>query len=198
VGMAHVARSEAVPSAAVHDDANDVRPPSDAAASPGDEASRDAVSRRARPPRPRDGQAEDAFVDDVSFRDMPAGRAPRVHDELIEAAQESAALEMSSPDVARAAVDAAGDTAPPAEVAAAARAELGYRDRARLEFERLWWRHAGSKEQAIRETFDLSATHYYRLLNALLDRPAAVEFDPLVVGRLRRLRASRARRRARR
>jgi hypothetical protein len=67
-----------------------------------------------------------------------------------------------------------------------------------LEFERLWWRHAGSKEQAIRETFDLSATHYYRLLNALLDRPAAVEFDPLVVGRLRRLRASRARRRARR
>lgn len=65
-----------------------------------------------------------------------------------------------------------------------------------LEFERFWWRHAGAKEQAIRETFDLSATHYYRLLNALLDQPAAVEFDPLVVGRLRRLRASRTRRRA--
>lgn len=65
-----------------------------------------------------------------------------------------------------------------------------------LEFERFWWRHAGSKEQAIRETFDLSATQYYRLLNSLLDQPAAVEFDPLVVGRLRRLRASRARRRA--
>ena len=80
--------------------------------------------------------------------------------------------------------------------APAARAALTERERAMLEFERFWWRHAGSKEQAIRETFDLSATHYYRLLNALLDRPAAVEFDPLVVGRLRRLRASRARRRS--
>jgi hypothetical protein len=72
------------------------------------------------------------------------------------------------------------------------------RERAMLAFERSWWRHAGSKEQAIRETFELSATHYYRLLNALLDVPAAAEFDPLVVGRLRRLRASRTRRRTRR
>ena len=73
---------------------------------------------------------------------------------------------------------------------------LAERERAMLTFERMWWRHAGAKEQAIRETFDLSSTHYYRLLNALLDTPAAAEFEPLVVGRLRRLRASRARRRA--
>jgi hypothetical protein len=79
---------------------------------------------------------------------------------------------------------------------ARARRVLSERDRAMLRFERFWWRHAGSKEQAIRETFELSATHYYRVLNALLDVPAAAEFDPLVVGRLRRLRASRARRRA--
>jgi len=73
---------------------------------------------------------------------------------------------------------------------------LTEREQAMLRFERFWWRQAGSKEQAIRETFDLSSTHYYRLLNALLDAPAAAEFDAIVVGRLRRLRASRARRRS--
>ena len=65
-----------------------------------------------------------------------------------------------------------------------------------LAFERQWWRHAGSKEQAIREQFGLSATRYYQALNQLLDSSAALEFDPIVVGRLRRLRATRARTRS--
>src|SRR5262245_23321127 len=65
-----------------------------------------------------------------------------------------------------------------------------------LQFERKWWRHAGSKEQAIREQFELSATRYYQMLNKLLDLPEALEFDPVVVGRLRRLRASRSRARS--
>jgi hypothetical protein len=75
-------------------------------------------------------------------------------------------------------------------------AELTGRERDMIVFERLWWRHAGSKEQAIREQFELSATRYYQMLNALLDNPAATAFDPIVVGRLRRLRATRARKRA--
>ncbi|HLL69340.1 MAG TPA: DUF3263 domain-containing protein [Micromonosporaceae bacterium] len=62
-----------------------------------------------------------------------------------------------------------------------------------LEFERLWWRHAGSKEQAIRDTFGLSPTRYYQLLNALLDDPAALAADPTTVQRLRRMRATRTR-----
>ncbi len=74
--------------------------------------------------------------------------------------------------------------------------ELTERQRNMLIFERQWWRHAGSKEQSIREQFGLSATRYYQALNALLDAPAAVAFDPIVVGRLRRLRATRARKRA--
>lgn len=65
------------------------------------------------------------------------------------------------------------------------------RDREMLAFERQWWRHAGSKEQAIKERFGMSPTRYYQVLNALLDAPAALAFDPLVVGRLRRLRATR-------
>jgi uncharacterized protein DUF3263 len=73
------------------------------------------------------------------------------------------------------------------------RRALTDRERAMLVFERKWWRHPGSKEQAIREAFDWSPTQYYQRLNALLDLPAAAEFDPLVVGRLHRLRATRRR-----
>jgi hypothetical protein len=66
-----------------------------------------------------------------------------------------------------------------------------------LAFEAKWWKHAGSKEQAIRDAFELSSTRYYQLLNALLDNPAAIERDPVLVGRLRRLRSTRARTRRR-
>ena len=73
---------------------------------------------------------------------------------------------------------------------------LGDRDRAILEFERQWWKYAGAKEQAIRDLFDMSATRYYQVLNALLDNPAALEADPMLVKRLRRMRASRQRARS--
>ncbi len=65
-----------------------------------------------------------------------------------------------------------------------------------LAFERQWWKYAGAKEQAIRELFDMSATRYYQVLNALIDDPAALAYDPMLVKRLRRLRASRQRARS--
>src|SRR6266496_1301337 len=70
------------------------------------------------------------------------------------------------------------------------------RDREILMFERQWWKYAGAKEQAIRELFDMSGTRYYQVLNALIDTPAALAADPLLVKRLRRLRASRQRQRS--
>ena len=73
---------------------------------------------------------------------------------------------------------------------------LSERDRDILEFERQWWKYAGAKEQAIRELFDMSATRYYQVLNTLLDNPAALEADPMLVKRLRRMRASRQRARS--
>ncbi|GIJ51609.1 hypothetical protein Val02_84950 [Virgisporangium aliadipatigenens] len=73
-------------------------------------------------------------------------------------------------------------------------AALDERAREILAFERRWWRHAGAKEQAIRDRFQLSATRYYALLNTLLDDPRALAHDPTLVARLRRLRASRTRR----
>ncbi|ERK71732.1 DUF3263 domain-containing protein [Leifsonia aquatica] len=71
------------------------------------------------------------------------------------------------------------------------RSGLSERDAAILAFERQWWRHAGAKEQAIREEFGLSAARYYQLLGALIDRPAALKHDPMLVKRLLRLRETR-------
>ncbi|MGI8867992.1 MAG: DUF3263 domain-containing protein [Mycobacteriales bacterium] len=73
---------------------------------------------------------------------------------------------------------------------------LSRREREILAFERQWWKYAGAKEQAVRDLFDMSATRYYQVLNALIDRPEALAHDPMLVKRLRRLRASRQRARS--
>jgi hypothetical protein len=70
---------------------------------------------------------------------------------------------------------------------------LSERDEQILAFERQWWKYAGAKEQAIRELFDMSATRYYQVVNALIDDPAALAHDPMLVKRLRRMRSSRQR-----
>jgi len=73
---------------------------------------------------------------------------------------------------------------------------LSRREHDILSFERDWWKYAGAKEEAIRERFALSATRYYQVLNALVDRPEALAADPMLVKRLRRLRSSRQKARA--
>lgn len=80
--------------------------------------------------------------------------------------------------------------------AVAAPADLSERDCDILDFERQWWKYAGAKEQAVRDKFDMSATRYYQVLNALIDRPEALAHDPLLVRRLRRLRSARQRQRS--
>ena len=74
--------------------------------------------------------------------------------------------------------------------------DLTDREREILAFERQWWKYAGAKEQAVRELFGMSATRYYQVLNALIDRPEAVAHDPMLVKRLRRLRQTRQRARS--
>jgi hypothetical protein len=73
---------------------------------------------------------------------------------------------------------------------------LSERDGRILGFERQWWKYSGAKEQAIRDLFDMSATRYYQVLNALIDRPEAMAADPMLVKRLRRLRVTRQRARS--
>lgn len=69
--------------------------------------------------------------------------------------------------------------------------ELDEREQQILDFERQWWKYAGAKEQAVRDLFGFTATRYYQVLNALIDHPAALAHDPMLVKRLRRLRSSR-------
>lgn len=52
-------------------------------------------------------------------------------------------------------------------------AGLSRREHDILAFERQWWKYAGSKEDAIKELFGMSATRYYQVLNALVDRQEA-------------------------
>jgi hypothetical protein len=65
------------------------------------------------------------------------------------------------------------------------------RDREILVFEAKWWRYAGNKADAIMRTFDISPIRYAQILNRVLDDPEAQAQDPLLVGRLRRLRDQR-------
>lgn len=66
-----------------------------------------------------------------------------------------------------------------------------------LEFERATWRHAGRREGVILERFGHNAIRHAQIVNHLIDLPAAAEYDPALVRRLRdlrdRRRASRAR-----
>ncbi|CAM3645174.1 DUF3263 domain-containing protein [Occultella aeris] len=75
-------------------------------------------------------------------------------------------------------------------------ATLSERDAEILAFERQWWKYAGAKETAIRELFDMSATRYYQVLNALIDDPTALAAEPMLVKRLRRMRSTRQRERS--
>ena len=55
------------------------------------------------------------------------------------------------------------------------------------------WSEPGPKEVAIKARFDLSTTRYYAILNELLDLAGAMDYDPLVIRRLRRQRDRRRR-----
>ena len=103
-----------------------------------------------------------------------------------------------------AAAGSPSDTVAPAELVtdgvggapeAGAAVSLPAREREMLAFERQWWRYGGAKEEAIRERFGMPATRYYQVLNSLVDRPEALAVDPLLVRRLRRMRAARQRQR---
>ncbi len=71
--------------------------------------------------------------------------------------------------------------------------ELTRQQRTILDLERQFFRTAGAKEDTIRG-LGLSPTRYYQLATQLLDHPAALAADPVLVKRLQRL-ARRARRR---
>ena len=72
---------------------------------------------------------------------------------------------------------------------------LTVKDKMTLDFEARHWKYPGVKETQIRDLFTESATRYYQRLNHLIDQPAALDYDPMLVKRLQRMRTQRARRR---
>jgi len=65
-----------------------------------------------------------------------------------------------------------------------------------LEFELAWGARPGAKASAIRAEFGVAPARYYQMLSAVLDSPAALRHDPLLVRRLQRVRDARAAARA--
>ncbi|MGN7191559.1 MULTISPECIES: DUF3263 domain-containing protein [unclassified Curtobacterium] len=74
--------------------------------------------------------------------------------------------------------------------------ELSELDKHVLAFEHDRARHDRTKEAEIRVEFDMSPARYYQVLNRVIDHPAALAYDPQLVGRLQRLRHARTRARA--
>jgi Protein of unknown function (DUF3263) len=70
--------------------------------------------------------------------------------------------------------------------------ELSERDLRVLAFEAQWPRHTGTKDHAIMRAFGIAPARYYQVLNAVIDSPAAVRHDPMLVRRLQRARTARA------
>ncbi|WP_230206483.1 DUF3263 domain-containing protein [Microbacterium gorillae] len=70
--------------------------------------------------------------------------------------------------------------------------DLSPRDRLILELEADWPGHGAAKEDRIERNLGITAVRYYQLLGRLLDAPAALAHDPLLVRRLRRMRETAA------
>ncbi len=64
-----------------------------------------------------------------------------------------------------------------------------------LDFEKSWSQGRPHKDGAVRRRFGISPARYHQVLNRLIDQDDALRYDPMLVGRLRRLREERRRKR---
>jgi hypothetical protein len=55
-----------------------------------------------------------------------------------------------------------------------------------LDFERQWWRHAGAKDEEVRQLWGMTAAEYDSCLLSIAVRPEAMTYDPVTVRRIRR------------
>ncbi|MBC6794593.1 DUF3263 domain-containing protein [Corynebacterium macclintockiae] len=65
---------------------------------------------------------------------------------------------------------------------------LSDREIAILEFERHWWLDTSAKNEHIRGEFGVDPVRYFQQLNRLIERPEALDFDPVLVRMLLRRR----------
>jgi hypothetical protein len=93
-------------------------------------------------------------------------------------------------------MDAAGRPDPESDGARRSTDGLDEREVRILAFEARAWRDPARKADAIRDELGMPAARYYRLLGGLVDDPAALRHDPMLVKRLQRQREARAEARA--
>lgn len=62
-----------------------------------------------------------------------------------------------------------------------------------LDFEATWPRHSSAKEEMIRIDLKITPARYYQLLARAIDTREALEYDPMLTHRLRRIRDQRQR-----
>lgn len=67
---------------------------------------------------------------------------------------------------------------------------LASSDRKILDFERGWWLYPLPKDATILDLLGIEPSAYYGRLRELIDLPEARAYDPLTVGRLRKLLAN--------
>lgn len=61
-------------------------------------------------------------------------------------------------------------------------------DKAILDFEKRNYKYEGQKTSAAKEELGLTGPQYFQKLNDLIDHPGALEYAPVVVNRLQRMR----------
>lgn len=66
---------------------------------------------------------------------------------------------------------------------------LTAREREILVFEAIPYRYRGYKEGDIRSRWGISTTQYFQALNQVIDKPAAMAYDPILVKALQARRA---------
>jgi hypothetical protein len=66
-------------------------------------------------------------------------------------------------------------------------------DRQMLDLEGAWFRYPGAKERVVRDRFAMSMVAYWQRVNALIDTREALEYAPVTVRRLQRIRQERQR-----
>lgn len=69
--------------------------------------------------------------------------------------------------------------------------DLNEHDLGILDIENRLWTRPGPKEAAIRAELGISANQYQQQLNRLLDDPRALRHNPVMINRMRRVRAAR-------
>ena len=99
----------------------------------------------------------------------------------------------TEPPTSRPISDESTADAPTTDAGQVELAPLTERELDMLAFERTWWTFDEPKELLIRSRFACSTDEYYQSLNRVIDHPAALLNDPLVVRRLRRSRERRRR-----